>query len=339
MPLGRLLTRERARPFARHPRTPGDSLARVPRYNAIVRLCSFSVDLDEIGCYSAIHGLAADAECHVVFDLALGRILDFAASYRLPLTLFLIARDLDRQQNVGILRRAVDQGHEIANHSLDHLYDLTRHERAVQVRQVVEANQRIETLLGVRPAGFRAPGYTMSDSLMSVLGEAGFSYDSSVFPCPAYYAAKSAALLGMRLRGRVSKSVLDTPSVLRAPTLPYRTNAPYWARGTGLLELPIQVVGPLRLPFIGTALTLLGPTGAQWLTRALVGQPFVNLELHGIDFLEASEVPEALRAVQPDLRVPLARKLQVFETVLSTLRLHGYSAVRLDEAARTFAAS
>src|SRR6185369_613184 len=178
-----------------------------------------------------------------------------------------IARDLEREQNVGILRRAIDQGHEIGNHSLDHLYDLTRREPAVQARQVVEASLRIKALLGVRPTGFRAPGYTMSDPLMTVLRDAEFNYDSSVFPCPAYYAAKAASLLGMRLRGRVSKSVLDTPAVLRSPTLPYRADEPYWRPGTGLLEFPIQVVGPLRLPFIGTALTLLGPSGARWLTR------------------------------------------------------------------------
>jgi predicted deacetylase len=77
----------------------------------------------------------------------------------------------------------------------NHLYDLTRRERSVQTRQVVEANERIQARLGVRPEGFRAPGYTMNDQLMSVLHEAGFSYDSSVFPCPAYYAAKAAALL------------------------------------------------------------------------------------------------------------------------------------------------
>src|SRR5699024_2240837 len=122
---------------------------------------------------------------------------------------------------------------------------------------------------------------TMDDRLMSVLRAADFSYDSSVFPCPAYYGAKAATLLAMKLLGRVSNSVLDSPYVLRAPTIPYRTGEPYWAAGTGMLEFPIQVVGPLRLPFIGTSLTLLGPSGARLLTRKLVGLPFVNLELHG----------------------------------------------------------
>lgn len=302
-----------------------------------MRLCSFSVDLDEIACYAAIHGLAVGSDCHAVYDLALGRILDFAMRHDLPLTLFVIARDLGRAQNIRVLRRAVERGHEIGNHSLDHLYDLTRRERRVQAFQVVEASRRIEALLGVQPSGFRAPGYTMSDTLMRVLREAEFAYDSSVFPCPAYYAAKAASLFGMKLRGRVSRSVLDTPSVLRAPTLPYRVGAPYWHRGSSLLELPIQVVGPLRLPFIGTSLTLLGPQGAGLLARALVGVPFINLELHGIDFLEAADVPPALHAVQPDLRISVARKLRVFETVLSSLRSAGYSTVRLDVAARTFA--
>ncbi|HKO48363.1 MAG TPA: polysaccharide deacetylase family protein [Polyangiaceae bacterium] len=301
-----------------------------------MRLCSVSVDLDEIACYSAIHGLAPGAECHAVYDLAIGRIREFAARLALPLTLFVIARDLDRDQNCSALKGAIADGHEIGNHSLDHLYDLTRRERSVQALQIVEANRRIQAQLGFRPLGFRAPGYTMSDTLMGVLAEAGLSYDSSVFPCPTYYAAKAAALLGMKLLGRASNSVLDTPAVLRAPTSPYHAGEPYWAPGTGLLEFPIQVAGPLRLPFIGTSLTLLGLRGARLLTRGLRGVPFVNLELHGIDFLEACDVPKPLRAVQPDLRVPLVRKLEILTMVVNTLRADGYAALRLDEVARTF---
>jgi peptidoglycan-N-acetylglucosamine deacetylase len=302
------------------------------------RLCSVSVDLDEIACYAAIHGLTGAAPCNAVYDRALARILDFAQGLSLPLTLFVIARDLEREQNVAVLREAIAGGHEIGNHSLDHCYDLTRQARSEQTRQVVAASDQIEARLGVRPEGFRAPGYTVSDPLLGVLAEAGLSYDSSVFPCPPYYAAKAAALLSMRLRGRASNSVLDSADVLRAPTGPYRLGKPYWVPGTGMVELPIQVVSPLRLPFIGTSLTLLGARGARLLTRAAVGLPFVNLELHGIDFLDEHDVPSPLPAVQPDLRVPLARKLSALAAAAETLRAHGYSALRLNEAARIFGA-
>jgi peptidoglycan/xylan/chitin deacetylase (PgdA/CDA1 family) len=294
------------------------------------------VDLDQIRHYAQIHGLDSSSESHAVYDTALERIRSFAADSRVPLTLFVVARDLDRAENVETLRRCVGEGHELGNHSLDHWYDLTRREQSEQRRQVAEASERLTALLGVRPSGFRAPGYTVSDELLDTIRDAGMSYDSSVFPCPPYYAAKATRLLSMKLRGHGSRAILDTPRVLRAPTTPYRVGKPYWLAGSGLLELPIQVAGPLRMPFIGTALSLLGPNAARLLARSLLGTPLVNLELHGLDFLEARDVPDALLAVQPDLRVPVARKLETFTAVLEFLRKHGYAAVRLDEAARVF---
>jgi hypothetical protein len=301
-----------------------------------VRLCSVSIDLDEIDCYAQIHGLGSVGESRAVYDLALSRIASFASSASISLTLFVIGRDLERPENVLGLRRLVSDGHEIGNHSLDHLYDLTRREEPEQTRQIEMANQRLHASLGVRPSGFRAPGYTVTDVLLDAVKACGMSYDSSVFPCPPYYAAKAARLLRMKVGRQSSRAILDTPRVLRAPTTPYRVGRPYWTPGTGLLELPIQVAGPLRMPFIGTTLSLLGPSAARLLTRSLIGTPLVNLELHGVDFLDARDVPEALVPVQPDLRVPLARKLESLSAVLELLRKHGYAAVRLDEAARVF---
>ena len=300
-----------------------------------MRLCSVSIDLDEIACYAQIHGLRAE-ESHAVYDVALGRIRSFAADLGLPVTLFVIGRDLEREANVTALRALVADGHEIGNHSLDHWYDLTRHEEAEQIRQVDGANQRLRSALGVSPTGFRAPGYTVTDELLSVVADCGLVYDSSVFPCPPYFAAKAARLLRMKLGGQHSRAVLDTPRVLRAPSAPYRIGRPYWSPGSGLLELPIQVAGPMRAPFIGTALSLLGPSTARLLTLSLLGTELVNLELHGIDFLDARDVPPAIAAAQPDVRIPLSRKLETFSAVVALLRKNRYSVLRLDEAARAF---
>ena len=54
--------------------------------------------------------------------------------------------------------------------------------------------------------------------------------------------------------------MLDTPGVLLSPREPYRVGRPYWRRGQGLLELPIQVTRGPRIHYIGTTLTLAGPT-------------------------------------------------------------------------------
>jgi peptidoglycan/xylan/chitin deacetylase (PgdA/CDA1 family) len=300
-----------------------------------VRLASVSVDLDEIPNYFEIHGLAEPAgpAASLVYDVALGRLRGLADAVGLPLTLFAIGRDVARPQASAALREAARAGHEVANHSLDHRYDLVRLGRAEITRQIAEAERLIEAATGQRPTGFRAPGYTITDEVFEILGELGVVYDASVFPCPAYFAAKTAAIGAIAARGRKSRSIVDTPKVLLAPTRPYRVGRPYWTRGEGLLEIPVQVTRGLRLPFIGTSVTLAGPTRARLLAKMCVGEPLVNLELHGIDVLDAQDGLEALRPHQPDVRVAHARKVDALLAVIDELRAAGYTFVTMREAA------
>jgi len=303
------------------------------------RLCALSVDLDEIRHYHAIHALtpATPAAEHAVYDRAVARFLDLASSERVPLTLFVVGSDLARPQNAALLRRAADGGHELGNHTLDHLYDLSRREPAEVERQIAAANDAIAAHTGRRPTGFRAPGYVVSDGVYRALEATGMAYSSSVFPCPAYYAAKAAVIGGLRALGRSSSSIVHHPGVLSAPTAPYRVGTPYYRRGTGLLELPIQVTPRLRLPVYGTVLSWLGPALAPRLLGGLVGRELINLELHGVDLLDRDDGLSELGKRQGDLRVPLERKWAVLAASIARLRQAGYSFVRLDEAAHHFA--
>ena len=188
-----------------------------------------SVDLDEIPNYFEIHGLGQPhgPTASLVYDVALARLEALAGAGGFPLTLFTIGSDVARAEAARGLRDAAAHGHEIANHSLDHRYDLVRLGRDEITRQVEEGARVIAEATGQKPVGFRAPGYTISDEVFDVLAELGVAYDSSVFPCPAYFAAKAAAIGAIALRGRKSRSVVDTPKVLLAPTRPYRIGKPY----------------------------------------------------------------------------------------------------------------
>jgi hypothetical protein len=300
-----------------------------------VRIASVSVDLDEIPNYFEIHGLGVPQgrAASLVYDVALARLEALASAGGFPLTLFTIGSDVARTEAARGLRDAAGHGHEIANHSLDHRYDLVRLGRDEITRQVDEGARVIEAATGQKPVGFRAPGYTISDEVFNVLTELGVAYDSSVFPCPAYFAAKTAAIAAIALRGRKSRSIIDTPKVLLSPTRPYRIGKPYWKRGEGLLEIPVQVTRGLRLPFIGTSVTLAGPSRARLLAKMCVGEPLVNLELHGIDVLDAEDGLEALRPHQPDVRVAHERKLAAILAAVETLRGAGYTFVTMAEAA------
>jgi peptidoglycan/xylan/chitin deacetylase (PgdA/CDA1 family) len=302
-----------------------------------MKLCAVSVDLDEIHHYFSIHGLPppADAALHAGYDVALPRLGDFAAARGIPLTLFAVGEDLARPESAEALRAAAARGHAVENHSHRHRYDLTRLPAAEIAREVDEGAAAIAQVTGRRPEGFRAPGYTVSDALFDALDEAGVAFDSSVFPCPPYYLAKAAVLAGMRLRGRASRSILDTPRVLGAPRRPYRPGQRWYLRGARrFVELPIQVTPWLGLPFFGTPIGVGGPAVARFLALRCVGEPLVNLELHPIDFLDASDGLSGLVGHQPELGVPLARRLTALEAALDVLAGAGYAFVLLAEAAR-----
>jgi len=303
-----------------------------------VRLCAVSVDLDEIPNYFGIHGLPEPAgpAKTLVYDVALDRLSSLASELSIPLTLFAIGSDLSREGAASRLQAACDRGFEVANHTLDHRYDLVRLGPVEMQRQVTEGARAIERATGAAPVGFRAPGYTVTDELLAVVSQAGALYDSSVFPCPAYFAAKTAKIAAIALLGRESRSIVDTPRVLAAPTRPYRIGRPYWQRGRGLLELPIQVTRGLRLPFFGTSLTLAGEGIARRLTRACIGEPLINLELHGIDVLDEHDGLEALAKHQPDVRVAHDTKAARLRAVVEELARAGYAFVTLRAAAQAF---
>lgn len=312
------------------------------RDRATERLAALSVDLDEVACYASIHGLEAPSEraANAIYDRALPRFLELFGELDVPATFFVIGTDVDRDENRDSLERAAALGHELANHSHHHLYDLTQRPIETLHAEVRGGADAIERACGRRPVGFRSPGYTTNDALLGALREQGYLYDSSVFPCPAYYGAKAAALGLIRARGRQSHSILDDPRVLSAPADPYRVGRPYWRRDHGLLELPIGVTRDAtgRLPYIGTFLALAGERGSEVLTRLVRGRPLVNLELHGIDLADASlDGLSFLQPHQPDLRRSRAEKDACLRAAVAELKRAGYRFVTLEAAARHFA--
>jgi peptidoglycan/xylan/chitin deacetylase (PgdA/CDA1 family) len=290
-------------------------------------LCAVSVDLDPLRCYYEIHGLGAVPPqlADVVLRKALPRFAEVFARHRLPATLFVVGADVAERSAVGRaeLTRLAAAGHELGNHSHTHPYALARlDEQAIDAE--LAAAERVIGELADTPVGFRSPGYDLSPALLRVLERRGYRYDSSVFPSWPYYLAKAGVMGVMALTGRRSGSVIGDPRALAAPTEPYHPGATPWTRGqSSVVELPITVTRGLRFPGIGTWILTAPNKLRLLLLDQLKARRFFNFELHGLDLLDADTdgIPAALVARQPDLRVPLERKLTAFSATLDRLRL------------------
>lgn len=138
------------------------------------------VDLDGARHIFRAHGWRYPGDDDVLFRSGIQRLLDLLEKWRIRATLFVIAEDLRDDAKRSLILEARDRGHELASHStthrnLSHLAPLDR------VREVVESKREIEAATGIEVVGFRAPGYVLDETTLSLVAEAGYSYDSSMF--------------------------------------------------------------------------------------------------------------------------------------------------------------
>jgi polysaccharide deacetylase family protein (PEP-CTERM system associated) len=85
-----------------------------------------------------------------------------------------------------LVKDAAARGHEVASHGYAHrlVFEQTQKEFREDVHR---ARSLLEDIAGVRVTGYRAPGFSTTEQtpwFFDVLAEAGYEYDSSVFPAP-----------------------------------------------------------------------------------------------------------------------------------------------------------
>ncbi|OGR07552.1 MAG: hypothetical protein A2341_11775 [Deltaproteobacteria bacterium RIFOXYB12_FULL_58_9] len=282
---------------------------------------AITLDLDGPREYASIHGveLDADVELQQMYGRPLERFVELCQGAGASGTLFVVARDVTAQ-TAATLRGLVAMGFEVASHSSVHDYGLSRRPPTAIETDLRRSRDILEREVGARPVGFRAPGYHLSEPVLDALETLGFSYSSSVLPSPPYFFAKAAVLAGYRLLGRTSASMQGSAGMLIAPRQPYRPGRNPYVKGTRhLVELPISVATPLRLPVTGASLVLAPRALRRLLVSSLAKQKSVVLNLHAMDLARADEVTRSVVGHQPELRLDVEKRLRIIGECINGL--------------------
>ncbi len=110
------------------------------------------------------------------------RILEMLSNHHASATFFVLGWVARRQPD--LVRSIAQAGHEIASHGMTHtmLCRLTRE----QLRcELLDSRRLLEDLTGKPVCGYRAPTFSITRKTawaLDVLADAGYAYDSSVFP-------------------------------------------------------------------------------------------------------------------------------------------------------------
>lgn len=261
-------------------------------------LASISLDLDDLWTYLRVRGDAAWRDRPSYLAEFLPRVLDFLDARQLRITFFIVGADAARPENADLLREIVVRGHDVANHSHEHESWLHEYSESQLVDELCRAEEAIAAATGVRPTGFRGPGYSWSPALLRILVARGYAYDASTLPTfigplARWYYFRSAGLTAAQratrrfLFGRFSDGF--------RPLRPHLMHLP---GGERLLEIPVTTMPLLRAPFHPSYLLYLSrisePLMHAYLGTALnlcaLRRVEPSILLHPLDLLGADDV-------------------------------------------------
>jgi polysaccharide deacetylase family protein (PEP-CTERM system associated) len=112
------------------------------------------------------------------------RLLDVFSEHRVKVTCFFLGWVAERYP--ALAREAHARGHEVASHGYSHtlVYEMTPE---AFLGDISRARKILEDAVGTKVRGYRCPGFSVTKDtpwFFDAVTEAGYEYDSSVFPAP-----------------------------------------------------------------------------------------------------------------------------------------------------------
>jgi polysaccharide deacetylase family protein (PEP-CTERM system associated) len=207
------------------------------------------------------------------------RLLDVFEESNIHATFFVLGWVARRSPD--LIREISRRGHEVASHGMSHklVFNQTPEEFS---SETYESKALLEDIIGAPVIGYRASTYSITRRslwALDILSEAGFSYDSSIFP--------------------IHHDVYGIPD---APQVPSRIATP---KGASIVEFPMSTA-----PMFGTRIPVSGGGYFRilpyWLTRKGLTRLNRDLKRPFIFYLHPWEVdPE-----QPRVRTSIKSRLR-----------------------------
>jgi hypothetical protein len=288
------------------------------------RHLSLSLDLDNLWSYMKTHGDPGWTAFPSYLDIVVPRFLELLDRFSMKITVFVVGQDAAIEVNHTALRSIAEAGHEIGNHSFRHepwLHLYSQEEIAAEIERAATA---IEVATGIRPRGFRGPGYSLSENVLRVLNAQGYEYDCSTFPTLIGPLARSYYFLTARLNDDQKErrnALFGHISDGLRPNAPYAWNLD----GERLIEIPVTTMPFIKIPIHFSYIHwLAGRSEAIARTYFEAGLRLCNLSgiepsllLHPLDFMGGDDL-EAL-AFFPGMNQNSATKMSRMERLLADL--------------------
>lgn len=253
----------------------------------------------------------------------------FLEPYDIKATLFMVGNDFKHKINHSSIQSAVKYGHEIANHSLSHIQGFKLLSAEEKEKEIKGMEDLCREVTGIKPIGFRAPGWNISDDTILPLKKLGYKYDSSIHPTSFMPLLKLLHWKSMSDGTKSDRTTMGHLKYIFASTKPYKTSSTsFFKKGKdGIIEFPVTVTPILRIPFFATFLLSTGINFFKYSYKILklFNYP-IQFQFHLSDFVDYTikefqdQMPDNKGVYIPKaLLVPLSKKIDIFKKAIDII--------------------
>lgn len=295
---------------------------------------SFHVDIDsprKLLEFYGIRGVEYPASgLDYFYTIAMRRALRLFEHNNIYATFFCVGDELENSISAReMIKEAFLSGHEIANHTYSHPYGLTQLKDTEIIFQIEKCSSNIENVTGVKPVGFRSPGYDINNNVIRILENLGYKYDTSGSWSVLNVLAKAWHKIRSKDKNIPSGFGASSSALHAYPYFPSYYN---WLDETGcrkIIEVPLPRTRIFNLPFYSNFHLMMPSFYAKFAINQMDQDYFIYL-FHLIEFVDLNDnIPGELH-IHPNLKIGLSKKLNLIDSIIKCIT-RKYSVIKTNE--------
>ena len=308
------------------------------------KIFSINLNFDSLG---EAYGWPDDFTEDTAFTKGVDRILNLGNRLNIPITFFLVGKDLENKKNYEIIRRISDNDNvEIANHSYNHLFNFGSSSEQVIYDEIYKSHELIFKCTGKEAKGFISPTWSVSKNVIKNLIKLDYAYDTSFFKSIYLYPAILKIVASHIAKKKFQKAfqIMNRRDYL----IPFKYNYdPFFINSEmkivsntekkSILEIPMPLTSNLNPPIWHTAGYVFGWEYVKKKLKKILekNKPFFYL-IHPADFLDQNDLDNKYTLALERMDKNYKYKIENLENMLQFIQGHGYKGVKLIDIAKLY---
>jgi len=308
------------------------------------KLFAINLNFDSLG---EAYGWPKDFVEDAAFTRGVDRILNLSQKFDIPITFFLVGKDLENKKNYEIIRRISNNNNvEIANHSYNHLFNFGSRNDQIIYDEIYKSHELIFKCTGKEAKGFISPTWSVSKNVIKNLIKLNYNYDTSFFQSIYLYPAVLKIVLSHLAKKKFRKAyqILDRRDYL----IPFKYDEePFFLNSNmekvsntekeSILEMPMPLINNFNPPIWHTAGYVFGWNYLKKKLKKILdkNKPFFYL-IHPADFLDQNDLDNKYSLALERMDKSYKHKIENLENMLEYIISHDYKGSKLIDIAKLY---